>query len=387
MYFSKERNARLAEKLFDHIRNTATDRVEEFFEYDLSIYSDPEVAKRERAKIFGRVPMMAAHGSQIAAPGAFITLQLNGSNVIVTRKQDGSVGAFLNVCRHRGSRLVSQACGVRNRFTCPYHGWTYTNDGKLRGIGFADSYGMKPCDEKNLIALPVEERHGFIWVVENPQGTIDVKAHLGEPMDQALAEYGLEKWFFYKDHIFDFPQNWKVMMDGLIDGYHVQFLHGATISPYFFPNMMGIDILGKNALWGNPRRKMQELVDNPPEEIPPLDRYAIIGNLFVPNASMVMHPHHIEFWTIYQNLGTPGACRVHLRYLTPKAEHDERGHEILARNWKIATDAIINEDVPVGNGIQASSNMAHAGKARLGLNEVTNQLFHRAYKAYMDTAD
>src|SRR3546814_19774800 len=89
---------------------------------------------------------------------------------------------------------------------------------------------MKPSDEKNLVALPVEERHGFIWIVENPAGTIDVRAHLGEGMDQALGEYGLDQWFFYKSHVFDFPQHWKIMMDGLIDGYQVQFLHGATIS-------------------------------------------------------------------------------------------------------------------------------------------------------------
>src|SRR3546814_10925534 len=87
-----------------------------------------------------------------------------------------------------------------------------------------------------------------IWIVENPAGTIDVRAHLGEGMDQALGEYGLDQWFFYKSHVFDFPQNWKIMMDGLIDGYHVQFLHGATISPSFYPNMMGIEILGRNAL-------------------------------------------------------------------------------------------------------------------------------------------
>ena len=74
---------------------------------------------------------------------------------------------------------------------------------------------------------------------------------------------------------------------------------------------------------------------------------------------------------------------MHLRYLTPKAEHDEKSVEILDKNWKIATDAIIQEDVPIGNGIQASANVPRAGKAILGRNEVTNQLFHRAYQAYM----
>lgn len=382
MYFSKERNTRLAAKLFDHIRNTTTDRLDEIFEYDLAIYSSPEVAKRERSRIFERIPMMAAHSHQLPAPGSFCTLQLNSSNVLLTRHDDGSIGAYLNVCRHRGSRLVGEECGARNRFICPYHGWTYSNEGALRGIGFQESFGAKPSEERGLVKLPVEERHGFIWVVENPAGSIDVKSHLGEGMDQALVEYSLDKFYFYRSHVFEFPQNWKVMMDGLIDGYHVQFLHKKTISPYFYPNMMGIDILGKHALWGNPRRTMEQLLDQQPGDSP-LDRYAIIGNLFVPNAVMVMHPHHIEFWTVYQNPADTGSCRVHLRYLTPKAEQDERGVEILNKNWKIATDAIINEDVPVGNGIQASAGTPHTGKVCLGRNEVTNQLFHRAYQDYM----
>lgn len=383
MYFSKERNARLAAKLFDHIRNTGTDRLDDFFEYDLSIYADPAVAERERTQIFERAPMMAAHSHQLPEPGTFLTLQLNRSQVLVTRDESGRVSAFLNVCRHRGSRVVSAACGKRSRFPCPYHGWTYANDGALKHIGFGESFGLEPSEDRGLIRLPAEERHGFIWIVENPRGTIDVKAHLGEGMDEALRDYGLEKWFFHRDHVFDFPQNWKVMMDGLIDGYHVQFLHGKTISPYFYPNMMGIEILDRHALWGNPRRAMEKLLAEQPGDTP-LDRYAIIGNLFVPNAVMVMHPHHIEFWTIYQNPGNVGACRVHLRYLTPKIVDDEKGLEILAKNWKIATDAIINEDVPVGNGIQASAGMPHTGKAILGKNEVTNQVFHRAYKAYME---
>ena len=383
MYFTKARNTRMAEKLFDYIRHTKTDQLDSVVEYDLSIYACPETAKKERAQIFERVPMMAAHSSQIADAGSFIVLQLNHHEIILTRLADGSVGAFLNVCRHRGSRLVTVESGNRRNFTCTYHGWTYGNDGKHKGIGFEETFGMAPNDGKNLIALPVEERHGFIWVVENPQGSIDVKSHLGDGMDQALGEYGLDKWFHYRSHIFDFPQNWKVMMDGLIDGYHVEFLHGKTISPYFYPNMMGIEILGNNALWGNPRRAMEKILHEAPGESS-LDRYAIIGNLFVPNASMVLHPHHIEFWTIYQNPKDVGACRVHLRYLTPQAEHDEKSIERLNKNWKIATDAIINEDVPVGNGIQASATMAHAGRVCLGRNEVTNQLFHRAYRDYMD---
>lgn len=385
-YFSTQRNERLGRRLLEHIRTGGTDRLDTCFEYALSIYSCPTVAQRERERIFQRRPMMAAHSHQLPDSGSFLTLPLNQSEVLLTRREDGEVRAFLNVCRHRGSRLVAAECGHRRAFPCPYHGWTYGNDGALRSIGFGESFGLPTPAEHGLVRLPAQERHGFIWVMEDPAGTLDVEHHLGADMDTALREYGLDRWFFYKGQVFDFPQNWKVMMDGLIDGYHVQFLHGKTISPYFFPNMMGIEILGRHALWGNPRRKMQELADAPPPEMPPLDRYAIIGNLFVPNAVLVMHPHHVEFWTVYQNPRDPGACRVHLRYLTPQARLDEKAEAILEKNWKIAVDAIVNEDVPVGNGIQASACMPHTGTVVLGRNEVTNQLFHRAYRDDMDVA-
>jgi nitrite reductase/ring-hydroxylating ferredoxin subunit len=382
MYLRPERNLRFAQKLFEHVRNTTTDLAEEVLELDLSLYADPGVAARERERIFESKPIMAAHSSEIAQSGDFITVRLNSSNVIISRQKDGSVAAFLNVCRHRGATVVPTEKGRRNLFTCPYHGWTYSNDGKLRAIGFAETFGEKPCEKRNLVSLPVEERHGFIWIVENPDLSIDVKGHLGSGMDQALGEYEFGKYFFNRGHIFDFPQNWKIMMDGLIDGYHVQFLHGKTISPYFYPNMLSFEILGSHALWGNPRKSIDKIIDQPPGETS-LDKYIIIGNLLMPNSVLVLHPHHIEYWTIYQNPQDPTRCRAHLRYLTPEATYDEGGEKILEKNWQIATAAILNEDVPVGNGIQASALMPHTGTICLGRNEVANQLFHRGYAEYM----
>lgn len=383
MYFTPERSRNLAEKLFQHVHDTTTDRADELVEFDLSIYSDPALAVEERTKIFQRLPMMALHSSQVPEANSFATVQLNQSNVIVTRQKDGTVKALVNACRHRGATVVTQESGKRPSFTCPYHGWSYKNDGSLKGIGFEESFGLdRACANRNLLSLPVEERHGFIWVVENPEGSINVAEHLGPGMDQALAEYDFGRYFTYRTHTFEFPQNWKIMMDGLIDGYHVQFLHGKTISPYFYPNMMGIEVHGHHALWGNPRRRIDEILDKNPDDFS-LDRYVIFGNLFSPNSAMVLHPHHIEYWTVYQDPGNVGNSFLQLRYLTPQKDYDERGHGILEKNWEIATAAIINEDVPVGNSIQASSNMPFTGSIILGKNELTNQVFHKAYRSYM----
>lgn len=382
MYFSPRRNKALAERLFTHARQGTTDQAPSMLSYPLSVYSDHDIAERERQRIFQALPMMAVHSSQIPQPGDFVTVQLNRTEAIVSRQKDGSVRAMVNACRHRGSTVVRQSVGRRNLFSCPYHGWSYATDGALKAITFDETFGRRPGPDLGLVQLPVAERHGFVWIVEDPDGHIDLDAHLGLGMNELLAEYGLESYQVWRSEVFAFPQNWKVMLEGLVDGYHVSFVHGATIKPYFYLNMMVIEDFGRHHLTGTPRRAIDGILDQAPGQAP-LDDYAVFGNLVSPNTTFVLHPHHIEHWTMYQDPKNTGACRAMLRLLIPHAPLDEKGEAIMQKNWSIASAAIVNEDVPVGNGIQASAGFPHAGKVMLGLNEVGNQVFHRAWQHYM----
>jgi phenylpropionate dioxygenase-like ring-hydroxylating dioxygenase large terminal subunit len=386
MYLSPEHNRQVAEKLFRHIRSDSTDMIDETYEYNLAVYSDPDIAVAERAKIFEHYPMMALHASQLPAPGSYATVKLNRTEALVTRGKDGKIHAFLNMCRHRGATLVTQASGKQGRFSCPYHGWTYTNEGQLIGLTFKSTLGFDlPCPQRNLIELPCEERHGFVWIVENPEGSIDVAAHLGPVMDGVLAGYGLNRQYFYREAMFDFDQNWKIMVDGLTDGYHVQWVHGPTIRPYFYMNIMArVDGTGDHAVTTTPRRKIDEILDTEPGAHD-LDPYVVYGNMIFPNVSIQLHPHHAEFWTMYQDVDNPGRSRVHLRFLTPKVadDYDAKGRSILDKNWDIAEAAILNEDVPIGDSIQRSANMPNTGTMLLAHNEVINQQFHRSYDRVM----
>lgn len=390
MYLSPEHNREVAEKLFRHIREGSTDMILETYEYPLSVYSDPDVAAAERERIFAHYPMMALHGTQLPEPGSYATVRLNRSEALVTRAKDGKVRAFLNMCRHRGATLATQPSGKQGRFSCPYHGWTYTNEGELIGLTFKSTLGLGlPCPQRNLIALPCEERHGFVWIVEDPDGAIDVAAHLGPVMDGVLATYGLDRQYFYREAMFEFDQNWKIMVDGLTDGYHVQWVHGPTIRPYFYMNIMArVDGTGDHAVTTTPRRKIDEILDTEPGAHD-LDPYVVYGNMIFPNVSIQLHPHHAEFWTMYQDPNSPARSRVHLRFLTPKAptDYDERGREILGKNWDIAEAAILNEDVPIGDSIQRSAAMPKTGTMLLAHNEVINQQFHRSYDRVMAGAD
>lgn len=203
-------------------------------------------------------------------------------------------------------------------------------------------------------------------------------------MDALLPTYGLADWHCYKEHVFDFAQNWKIMMDGLTDTHHVQFVHGPTIMPYFYMNMMASgDLRGSHSMTATPRRKIDQIIGSEQPGDSPIDAYAVFGNMLWPNVSIQLHPHHVEFWTLYQKPDDPARSRVHLRFLTPQKQYEGRGLEIINKNWDIAFAAIVNEDVPVGDSIQRAALMPRSGKLVLGLNEIVNQKFHRAYADLM----
>ena len=383
MYLTEERNLAMTQQIFDHVRNKTTDLADHIIAFNPKIYSCPDIAAAERERIFRTQPVMAAHASEIREPGSFVTVQLNSSNVILTRKMDGSVGAFLNVCRHRGAQLVNKERGRRRIFTCRYHGWSYSNDGALRSISFDDTYGTNAaCAKMSLVALPVEERHGFIWVVEDPDGSIDVSRMLGPEMEQALSEFGFGEYSYYRGEVLDLPQNWKVMTDGLLDGYHVKFLHGKTIAPHVYFNVMATNILTNHSLHCTARTRIDDILEDPPGAHP-LNRYVIFGVHVCPNSMLVVQPHHAEFWTFYQHPDGPHRSLSHLRFITPEWTDHQEKDEILKKNYEIVVNAVIEEDVPAGNGIQASASMPSAPDMHLGRNEILNQLFHRNYDRLM----
>ena len=103
------------------------------FTLDREFYVSSEILELDIEKLFFTQWLYVGHESQIPKPGDFLTYQIAGENIIVARTAGGSLHAFLNVCRHRGSRIVQQTCGNVRAFRCPYHSWTYGLDGTLKG--------------------------------------------------------------------------------------------------------------------------------------------------------------------------------------------------------------------------------------------------------------
>ena len=154
-------------------------------------YYDPAIFAREQERIFARMWVYGGVANSLAKPGDYRTLTIANESVIVVRTKQGDLRAFLNVCRHRGSRLCPEASGHLNgSIQCRYHAWTYALDGRLIG---APNVFNRPEFERDLYGLhPValEVWQGLIWLnlSENPPS---LAAQMDDPTVRDFGSNGL----------------------------------------------------------------------------------------------------------------------------------------------------------------------------------------------------
>jgi phenylpropionate dioxygenase-like ring-hydroxylating dioxygenase large terminal subunit len=176
----------------------------------VSVYRSQERFKAEQRVLFRGHPTIIAHSSEVASPGDFITHDALGVPLLIQRDRDGVLRAFLNVCRHRGSRLVLEPRGNKKGIVCGYHGWTYGMDGGLLHIPHPEGFPRTDCD-RGLVPVGVEERAGFIWVQPEPRSTIDVAKFLG-PIDDELRGFELGGYVPNRHEAMKRRFNWKLII-------------------------------------------------------------------------------------------------------------------------------------------------------------------------------
>jgi phenylpropionate dioxygenase-like ring-hydroxylating dioxygenase large terminal subunit len=374
--------ASIAARLFDHIANRTTDLDDEVVEIDPRMYTAPGTLAAERERIFARVPVIAAHSSELAMPNDFVTVQLPNNEVLLVRQQDGSVRGFVNVCRHRGARLVPEACGSRRIFSCGYHGWSYDTDGGLRSIALANTFGSVDTSCLGLVEVPTEERHGCVWVVDSAEAEIDVAAWLG-PMDDVLSSYRLDTYTCYRLGTFDEPINWKVLMDAFVDGYHIAATHGGSVAPYFYNNLQTFEQLGQHARVVSARKSIDRIRESEPGS-EPIDPHITMGHFIMPNSSFLRQPDHFEHLSFIAHPTDPARCRMTMRILIPEPALSDEVKARWDKNWDILMAVLRDEDLVMNRDLQHAASNRDVPTMVLGRNEMGNQLFHRFLRSMMD---
>ena len=371
-----------AARMLEFVETGTTDSAETTMEVPASTYLDPAHFAMEMERIFHRLPLLAALSAEMPNPGDYKAFDLMGKPVLITRGRDGEVAAMLNVCTHRGMILAPEGRGSARRFTCPYHAWTFGNDGKLLGVSESHKFGPVCKEERGLTRLPCVEAGGIIWVVLTPGAEIDIAAHLGGMLDD-LEAYELGKWHFCGARQIQ-GANWKIAYDGYLEGYHFAAAHPETIHPRTFSNIMHFTAHGPHLRVGFPQVGIREALGEVPR-----DRwgrsenrgYDFVRTIF-PNVSIFFAP---EITQIAQLLPGPTPDRnttnlLFIRRDPPRDAEDAAAIEGMM-NW--LRDVVDKEDYGVGLKVQKGLASGAIKSVLFGRNERGNQYFHRYVDYYV----
>jgi choline monooxygenase len=190
---------------------------------DARYYRDASIVELEQERIFERTWQFAAHVSQLPEPGQYLTTSAGSQPVLVLRDQDGEIRAFRNVCRHRGSRLLSGSGECGKAIRCRYHGWTYRLDGDL--IGVPESRSIAGLDKSSLGLFPVrtEVFCGLLFFNLDMNATPLAEQLAGLP--ERIQGYSMEGLRVHEEPDSSQPANWKIVVDNYLEGYHVPIAH------------------------------------------------------------------------------------------------------------------------------------------------------------------
>lgn len=181
-------------------------------------YTDSDRLLVERERIFASAWQYAGHTGQVAEPGSYAPARAGHVPVVLVRDRDGTLRAFLNVCRHRGHPVATGA-GRRETLQCPYHGWTYGLDGALRAAPRSREPGFTP-DGIALRPVSVDTWGPLVFV--NPAlDAPPLREALGR-LPELVEVEGLE--FRFRDE-FELAANWKVVCENYLECYHCAVAH------------------------------------------------------------------------------------------------------------------------------------------------------------------
>ena len=196
------------------------------------MFTDEELFELEMKHIFEGNWVYLAHESQMANPGDYFTTYIGRQPVVITRDKAGELHCLINACAHRGAMLCRRKTDNRMTLTCPFHGWTFKNDGTLLKVKDPDDAGypeqFDTNGSHNLTKVSrFESYRGFLFGSLNPD-VVSLEEHLGDAVkiidmlvDQSPE--GLEVLRGASTYTYD--GNWKVQAENGADGYHVSATH------------------------------------------------------------------------------------------------------------------------------------------------------------------
>ena len=369
--------------LVEHIDNGTTADAGGIMRLPMSEYTCPQLLAQEQDAFFRKVPLLMGLSSQLPEPNTYWSDNATGTPVLMVRDGEGRFRAYANACRHRGSLVVPEGRGSRPRFTCPFHAWTYGNDGSLLAVNKSCQFGNVSSKGLSLIELPSAELHGMLWV----------RPSQGDPLDEDECLAGLQNDMVHwklSDHahagqqIIDARINWKLGIDSYGEIYHLNVLHQDTAAKEVYANAQTFDKFGRNLRMAFANRKIDLMrLSMPIESRWPYKQITSTVYYFFPNVIMMVDAFGVDLMRIFPLGGSPSKSRtIHTWYIDPRIQKHFEAQEMSYEDRLVRFREVVEkQDYAMLEEVQLNAECGIQSEVVFGRNEAALQHFHNVFRA------
>ncbi|MET0568640.1 MAG: SRPBCC family protein [Hyphomicrobiaceae bacterium] len=370
---------KLLKRLLHYVDTKTTSVAETPWRNEVAAYTDSERLRLEQDVLVRRTPLLMGFASVWAAAGAYRSEDFAGVPVLVVRGGDGRLRAFLNVCRHRGAKVVD-GCGTARVFSCPYHAWTYELSGKIRGIPDEAAFPGIRAERTGLVALPLCEKYGLVWILATPDGseTFDIDPWL-PGLSAELAAYDFGSYHLYDRRTVHETMNWKILVDTFHEGYHIGFLHRDSLTEILHSNVTDFEAFGSNHRLIFPRRKLERLKGQPEDSWDLMWNTTIVYALF-PNTLLVAQGDHMEVHRVFPADGRSDRAVMETGFYVPKKPTTDEELQHWKKNLDLVMKVVLTEDFPAGRSMQIGFGSGAQRNIVYGRNEPAMIHYHQSLR-------
>lgn len=360
----------VAQRVLDHIAHGTTDMGDEVWREPVANYRLQERLDLEVARVLRRTPTLFCPSAALPEAGSYVAHPAAGTPVVAVRGQDGAVRAFRNVCRHRGMEIAAGS-GCAKLFVCRYHGWAYGLDGRLQHVPHAHGFPGLDRQLHGLVPVGAAERHGVVLVNQSDTGFAGAIDELPGLIadDQRLLQVNER----------DTDANWKIVVEGFIEGYHIRATHPETFLPYGFDNLNVVETFGRNSRVTYPFKRIEKLARLAPAERCLKGYVTYVYHLF-PNVLVTVLSSHTNI--VVLEPVTAGRTRVITYVLTNTGGgDDEQAIAAATRDADFVSNTGAAEDRAIVSAIQRGIDGGASDVFTFGRFESAIVHFHRELDA------
>ncbi|MEM7018197.1 MAG: aromatic ring-hydroxylating dioxygenase subunit alpha, partial [Pseudomonadota bacterium] len=382
LYQEQQRVLNLLQNGLDNKVSAAADGI---MRSPVSDFTCKELLAKEKEVFFKQTPLLMGLSTDLPEPDSYVATSETGVPILLTRDANNKFRAFLNVCRHRGVQLIEDGRGKKNRFSCPFHGWTYKNAGNLIAITHEEKFGCLNKEENGLVELPSQEAFGMLWVRPSVGESFDIEEVLGG-LAPEMESWELPRHAFTETQVLHADINWKLAIDTFGENYHFDILHSDTLGPEIHGNLQTHDIYGENYRMVFAHKPGFAYVHNnkmPIEQWP--YRWITLNVYFLyPNTIFLVDPAGVDVLRMYPDPKEPSKSRTyHSYYMNPDIpdsmkQFNEDG--TVESRFTGFNRIIVDEDFAAATSTQQNALSGAQTHYLFGQNEPALHHYHNAHR-------